>query len=248
MNDDESSTAGSSSDPSPSTSDATASAAGICEPQACHIDRDFAHGRTAPYGQESTSPADISAIPRELRIVSRPPRHREPPPCRPQPEHRLGARIRAVDDQPERHAHAVGRPVLAVPRQHLAVDRGAGERHPLAEEGRERRVGAVGGEGRVALTERPERAGQPVARARVRRVGQLDDHGARVELAVGLHPEHHVARVRAVGGLEVGERAQELVGGVDDSSRHPSAASGAGTRPPRERCRRRCTRPASSVR
>ena len=71
MNDDESSTAGSSSDPSPSTSDATASAAGICEPQACHIDRDFAHGRTAPYGQESTSPADISAIPSaSLRSVS----------------------------------------------------------------------------------------------------------------------------------------------------------------------------------
>src|SRR6188472_1549323 len=48
VNDDESSSAGSSSDPSPSTSDATASAAGICDPQACHIDRDFAHGRIAP--------------------------------------------------------------------------------------------------------------------------------------------------------------------------------------------------------
>ena len=58
-----SATAASTSDASPRVWDATASAAGICEPHACHIERDSAHGRIAPYGHCCASPADMAAMP-----------------------------------------------------------------------------------------------------------------------------------------------------------------------------------------
>jgi hypothetical protein len=61
-----------------STLAARASAAGICAPQPCHIDRDSAHGRTAPYGQFLVDvPGDIAAMPSASRPsavrASRPP-------------------------------------------------------------------------------------------------------------------------------------------------------------------------------
>ena len=46
---------------------ADASAEGIWAPQACHSDRDNAHGRIAPYGQVRVFPPPISAIPAASR-------------------------------------------------------------------------------------------------------------------------------------------------------------------------------------
>ena len=100
----------------------------------------------------------------------------------------------------------------AVVHQHLPVQRADRESESVLEEGRELGVGVL--EGRVSLAERPDRAGEPVARARVRGVGQLHRLRGRVQTAVGLHPQHDVARVRSVGRLQVRERAQELVSAV----------------------------------
>jgi len=50
-----------------SASDARESAAGICEPQACHTDRDSAHGYTAPNGQLRGVPSESPAMPSASR-------------------------------------------------------------------------------------------------------------------------------------------------------------------------------------
>ena len=127
-----------------------------------------------------------------------------------QPEHRLGGGVGALGDQPGRGAPAVDLEVLPVPAQHLAVERGDGQVEPVLQEAGERGVGVP--EGGVPLAERPDGAGQPVGRVAVGRVGQLLRLGARVQGAVGLHPEHDVAGVRAGRGLQVGETAEHLEG------------------------------------
>jgi len=73
-----SASAGLSKRPSWSVIAASASADGICAPQACHNDRDKAQGRTAPYGQTPVLPPPISATPaasraRAIRAVGGPP-------------------------------------------------------------------------------------------------------------------------------------------------------------------------------
>jgi hypothetical protein len=72
----------------------------------------------------------------------------------------------------------------------LTLDRAEREVETVAEEAGERRVAAE--EGGVCLTERPDRPRQPVRRSAVGRVGEFDGFGARVQRAVGLHPQHHV--------------------------------------------------------
>jgi hypothetical protein len=62
-----------------STVAARASAAGICAPQPCHIDRDTAHGRIAPYGQFAADGLGAMAampsasLPRAVRAFPPPP-------------------------------------------------------------------------------------------------------------------------------------------------------------------------------
>ena len=126
-----------------------------------------------------------------------------------EPEDRLGRGVRTVGDEPGGGLLAVDVEVLAVRVEDLPVHGPDGELEPVAQEARERRVGAA--EGRVALAERPDRAGQPVGRVAVGRVGLLGGLGARVQGAVGLHPQHDVAGVRAGRGLQVGQAAQHLV-------------------------------------
>ena len=58
-----SATAGRTSDRSRRTTDASASAAGICEPHACQIAGDSTHGSTALYGHSRTPPSAIAAMP-----------------------------------------------------------------------------------------------------------------------------------------------------------------------------------------
>ena len=188
-----------------------------------------------------------------------------------QAEHGLGGGVGALGDQPRGRPAAVDLEVLAVVDEHLAVDRVDGEVHPVGEEAGEVRVGVP--EGGVALAEGPDRACQPVGRLAVARVGQLDRLGARVEGAVGLHPQHDVAGVGAGDGLQVGQAAQHLVGRVaavrrpgllpvadvdDRGAGHVVGverplAPGVGGRVVRaapdapERCRRRCGRRRSTA-
>ena len=54
---------------SPSTSEASASAAGIWEDQACQSERDSAQGSTPPNGQDRASPPESRAMPSESRAM-----------------------------------------------------------------------------------------------------------------------------------------------------------------------------------
>jgi len=139
-----------------------------------------------------------------------------------QAQDRFSGGVRAVDDEPRRRAPAVDRLPGAVPVQDLSIEGGDGQVEPLPQEVRERRIGAP--PGGVALAERPHHAGQPVRRAAVGRIGQLRRLGARVEGAVRLHPEDHVAGVRPGRRLQVGQAAQQRI-------RRGPAARGAGLPP-----------------
>ena len=132
------------------------------------------------------------------------------PDVRREAEHRLCGRVAAVDNQPGRRLLAVDVPELPVTRQRLALQGRDAQVQPVLEKAGEDGVGAT--EGRVALTQRPDRAGQPVGLGAVRRVGLLVNDGARVQGAVRLHPEHDVAGVGAGRGLEVPHRAQQVEG------------------------------------
>ena len=127
-----------------------------------------------------------------------------------QSEQRLTGRVGAIDDEPRRHGHPVDVEPVAVANQHLTLDGVEGEVETITQERGELRVAR--GEGRVGLTERPDRPGQPVRVVAVGRIGKLDRLGARVERAVRLHPQHHVARIRPVDGLHEGQPPQQLVG------------------------------------
>ena len=126
-----------------------------------------------------------------------------------EPQDSLGRGVRPVGDEPGRRFLAVDVEVLAVLVEDLPVHGSDGELEPVAQEARERRVGAA--EGGVALAERPDGAGQPVGRVAVGRVGLLGGLGTRVQGAVGLHPQDDVAGVGAGRGLQVGQAAQQVV-------------------------------------
>ena len=196
-------------DRSPRTSEASARAAGICEDQACQSDRDSAHGQHTAEGPgtgvAAGEPGDAVAEPRQ-RVPGG-----AGAACADvggETEDGLGGGVGALGDQPRGRTATVDlkeRPVLG---EHLPVDRRDREVHALAEEPRERGVGLL--ERRVALTERPGRAGEPVGRVAVGGVRELLRLGAGVQGAVGLQPQHHVAGVRAARGLQVGQAAQHL--------------------------------------
>ena len=159
-----------------------------------------------------------------------------------EPEDRLGGGVGALGDQPGRGTAAVDLEVAAVLGR-APAGRSRRPRGPCAaEEGARTR-------GRRAGTRRtPRRAPRSCGRAsRTRRCrtgpGSSFGLGARVQGAVGLHPEHHVAGVRAGGGLQVGQAAQHLERRVRGSTRSRSASSRGGRRRRRGPCRRRCRRP-----
>ncbi len=96
------------------TAAAVASPAGASDAHACHIERDVADGRIAPYGQRrARGRAEIGDAGREFAqrtacLV---------PACLHeggQAEHGLAARVGAIDDQPRRRARPVGVQVVAV--------------------------------------------------------------------------------------------------------------------------------------
>ena len=212
-------------------------------PQACQIER-----RQRPRQHRAERPAaarrrrPCSAMPSASfaqRVAGRGRRRRprRTPPGRARPR-----RSRRRRRRPARRACA-GRRLSGRCRSassDLAVDGADREVEPVAR-GRPRTpvAGRRRLEGGVALAERPDGARQPVGRVAVGRVGQLHRIGARVQRAVGLHPEHDVAGVRAGRGLQVGQAAQQLVGLRRGCPSSRSAASAAGRRPRRGRRRRR---------
>ena len=91
----------------PSACDARARAAGICEPQACHSDRDRAHGYTAPKGQVRVVPSESMAMPSASWLSAvRAASLAAGLDVRGEAEHGLRAGVGAVGDQPR----GVGRP------------------------------------------------------------------------------------------------------------------------------------------
>ena len=226
----------------PRACDARARAAGICEPQACHSDRDSAHGYTAPKGQLRVVPvrehgdAVGELAQRRTCCVAAT--------CldvRREAEHGLSAGVGPVGDEPRGCGPAVDRHQLAVLVEHLPVDGVDGELQPFAEELGEGFVGWVvrGCERCVALAECPDGAGDPVGRVTVGRVWQLHRLRAGVQRAIGLHPEHDVARVLATRRLEVGQAAQHLVRRVAAARSSRSRPSAGCRRLRRARRRRR---------
>ena len=181
----------------------------ICDPQACQSERDSAHGSTPPKGHVRAFPPASWAMPLLSWVIAR--LALPEPPARTydgQTQDRLGRGVGAVGDQPGRRTPPVDVEVAAIGIQHLPVDRVDGQGETSLEETGERRVGLL--ERGVPLPQRPDRAGEPVRRVAVRRVGQLDRLRARVQGAVGLHPQHDVAGVPAGDGLQVGQATQHL--------------------------------------
>ena len=169
---------------------------------------------------------------RTLRAVARATRRD----VRREAEDGLGGGVRAVGDQPRRRRLAVDVQVLAVLVEDLPVDRADRQLEPVAEEARERGVGLL--EGRVALAERPDRAGQPVGRVAVGRVGQLHRLGAAgsgCRRAASTAPRcRRSARSRSAG--RSGRAASRTPRPGWPSTRWPASAAG---RRPRRGSRRR---------
>ena len=193
---------------SPSDAEARARAAGICAPQACQTERDSAQGRIAPErpaaGVAAAQLRDALAEPGQRGAgapPSRPARRRTPtargPPrpmaSAPSAISQAGARL-AVDVE-----------VLAVPVEHLPVDR-VDRRARGGRAGTSRTRGRSFSEGRVALAERPDRAGQPVGRVAVGGVGQLDRLGAAGSACRRAASTAPRCRRSGPSRLQVGER------------------------------------------
>ena len=221
-------------------SDGAASAAGHLRPQACQSPRDRAHGSIAPNGQ--------------LRAC----RRRPSPRCR----RRAAQRVRAARRRPPASTYAArpstasavasapstisqaGRPHAVDGLECAVARRAPGGRSAAiarssrsAQEGGELRV-AVAERG-VALAERPDGAGQPVRRAAVGRVRAAPRVALGFSVPSGCIQSTTLPALRAGRRLQVGQAAQQLVRLRPGCCRARSAASAAGRRRRRGRCRRR---------
>ena len=209
----------------------------IWSPQACHSQRDLAQGSRAPYGQSRTSPSGIRATPSASRRRSSRPRA-DPPARSRRPGRRPPRRRRRPRRRSARRAGAARRPSG----RSRSAGRGPGGRGrqgtaPAAHAGTRRRPGRRRGR-RRSPRQGPRRSGPASTKGRSRRVGLLGRGRARVQGAVRLHPQHHVA---GLGPEESGGRSRPAAAGRRGRgcAGRRTAASGAGTPPPPGSCRRR---------